>query len=594
MTGNGNFLCARSQDLSSGGHWGVSLSLRSLRDTIRRPRGARPAISREKNMKQKTFNLSLVLILMMAGLALAAAENTPAPAEDTVIRTTVERIDAARDPELLGETTPESELRIAELEARLMEGRQHPKPSAPMETVDLDPSVLLPLNPPVDLRDSDGGVVGPELFVNTNPSNAAAVNARSEVHEPAVAAAGDRVFYTANWYSATSSDGGANFSFVNPSPGPFGAPTGESFCCDQTMAHDPGSNTIFWLQQFYRTGSTDTGTQRINVDQNSDGVWDCAYDINTLLVGFPANTWFDFPDLTVSTNYLYHSSNTFTFSNGWAGGYVGRYPLAELASCSTPLTIDAFTSWDGSFRLSRGADTTMYFATHQSNVALRIWSWPDADSSPTSVTKSIAAWSNGSHSCPGPDGRNWCGRHDGRIQSGFVAGEALGFVWTPSQGGSFGYPYVRISTFDTGDDLAPVDDIDIWSPDLAYMYPSASVNTAGQLGGTVMWGGGATHYPSCSAWVADSPAEGDLVPLAHTLSIAGNYGAQNGDGRSGDYTMSEVYYPDDSQFVGACFAYETLGRGTSTYIRFGRTVATEIFADGFEDGNTAAWSSETP
>lgn len=58
--------------------------------------------------------------------------------------------------------------------------------------------------------------------------------------------------------------------------------------------------------------------------------------------------------------------------------------------------------------------------------------------------------------------------------------------------------------------------------------------------------------------------------------------------------MSEVYYPDDSQFVGACFAYETLGRGTSTYIRFGRTVATEIFADGFEGGNTAAWSSETP
>jgi hypothetical protein len=545
-------------------------------------------------MMQKLFNLSLVLVFMMVGAVSATAEETNEPNEDKVIHTTVDRIDEARDPALLDQSTPESERQIAELEARLVEGRQHPKPGAPMEILELDPSVLVPRNPPVDLRRTDGPVVGPELFVNTNPSDAVSVNSRSEVHEPAVAAAGDRVFYTANWYSATSSDGGENFSYVNPYPGPFAAPTGESFCCDQTMAHDPGSNTIFWLQQFYRTGSTNTGTQRINVDQNSDGVWDCAYDINTLMVGFPTNTWFDFPDLAVSSNYLYHSSNTFTFTNSWAGGYAGRYPLAELASCATPLTIDAFTSSSGSFRFSRGADTTMFFASHQSNAALRIWTWPDANPSPASSLKSIAAWSNGSHWCPGPDGENWCGFHDGRIQSGFLAGDTLGFVWTPSQGGSFPYPYVRISTFDTENGLAPVDDIDIWSPDLAYMYPSAAVNTAGELGGTIMWGGGDTHYPSCSAWVAESPAESDLVPLAHTLSIAGNYGAQNADERSGDYTMSEVYFPDTTQFVGACFAYPTIGRGTSSYIRFGRTLAPEIFADGFEGGNTNAWSSTNP
>ena len=545
-------------------------------------------------MNNKCVFLSVVSIVVWFG-SLSAEETGLPTTQNKVIHTTVERVSGEpTDPESLGAMTPEAEARIAELEARLMEGRQHPKPSAPMETIDLDPSILVPRNPPVNPMGPDGPGIGPELFVNTNPSDAASVSSRSEVHEPAVAAAGDRVFYTANWYTAASSDGGANFSYVNPYPGPFPNPTGEAFCCDQTMAHDPGSNTIFWLQQFIPGGSTNTGTQRINVDQNSDGSWDCAYDINTILVGFPANTWFDFPDLAVSSNYLYHSSNTFTFSGGWAGGYAGRYPLSELASCSTPLTIDAYSSGSGSFRFSRGADTTMYFASHQSNSALRIWSWPDAAPSPTSGTRAVTGWSNSNRSCPGPDGRNWCGRHDGRIQGGFITGDTVGFVWTPSQGGSFPFPYMRVSTFDAANDLTAIDDIDVWSPDVAYMYPSVSVNSAGQLGGTVMWGGGHTHHASCSVWVAESALEDDLVPLAQTLSIAGNYGAQNGDGRSGDYTLSEVFYPDDTQFVGACFAYQTLGRGTSTYIRFGRTPSTDIFIDGFESGDISAWTSSSP
>lgn len=547
-------------------------------------------------MNPKTLELSLVLTLMMAGAVPATAEESPVPPDEAVVHTTIERLDAApRDPDLLGETTEESDATISALQERLMQGRQHPQAGPPFEVVNVGPDVLVPRNPSTDPREMVDGESSVVLHVNSTSSNPAPVSYRSEVAEPAVAASGDRVFYTANWFAATSANGGADFDFVNPGPGPFPAPTGESFCCDQTMAHDPGSNTIFWLQQFYRTGSTNTGTQRINVDQNSDGTWDCAYDINTVLVGFPTNTWFDFPDLTVSSNALFHASNAFTFAGGWAGAYVGRYPLSELASCSTPLTIDGFrTTSSGSFRLSRGADTTMYFAAQPNNVSLRIWSWPDAETSPTMVSRSVAAWSDNSRQCAGPDGRNWCGFHDGRIQSGFVSGSTLGYVWTPSQGGSFPFPYMRVSTFDIGNDLAPVDDIDIWSPDVAFMYPSASVNSAGELGGTVMWGGGATDYASCSAWMAQTPTTGDFVPLNHTTSIAGAVGPSNNNSRSGDYTMSTSYYPDDLQFAGACFSYLSLGSSTTTYVRFGSDTNGEIFADGFETGNTTAWSWETP
>jgi len=542
----------------------------------------------------KISSVLCTFILLVTAAAVPAGENPPDPSAGTVLHTAVKRVALPRtDPETMGSATAESDARVAALQAKLSEGRQHPKPGSPMENIEFAPSVLVPHNPPVAVGSLDLPTAGPELYVNSQPSGAAPSNYyRSEIHEPAVAASGDRVFYTANWYAATSSDGGAGFNFVNPSPGPFAAPTGEVFCCDQTMAHDPGTNTIFWLQQFTPSGSsTNTGTQRINVDQNADGSWDCAFDINTILVGFSENTWFDFPDLAVSDNYLYHSSNAFTFNGSWAGGYAGRYPLSELAACTAdPLNIDAFRSSSGSFRFSRGAQTTMYFASHLNTQVLRVWRWPDDQSGPIAAVKYIAPWSNGNHSCPGPDGRDWCGRHDARIQGGFVTGDTVGFMWSPSQGGSFPFPYVRISTFDAANDLEPLEDIDLWSPDFAFIYPSVAVNGDGQLGGTVMWGGGDTHYPSCSVWVADEPDSGAFVPLDHTLSIAGNFGVTNGEDRSGDYTLANVYYPDDSQFVGACFAYPTLGSGTSTYVRFGRPLSDELFVDGFESGGTGAWN----
>ncbi len=540
-----------------------------------------------------------IMPLMIISIGAAAGDEPDRQTAETVLHTTVDKVAAEpRDPELLGGTTPDSDARIAELQERLMEARQHPEAGPPFDTVEVPADRLVPHNPATDPDGASDSSAPVTLFVNTTSSAAAPAFYRSEVAEPAVAASADRVFYSANWFGSSSDDGGQSFGFVNPSPGPYPAPSGESFCCDQSMAHDPGTNTMFWLQQFIPTNfsppTTDTGTQRINVDQNSDGSWDCAYDITTTLVGLPTGTWFDFPDLAVSSNYLYHASNAFRFSFNWAGGFVGRYPLAELAACATPLTIDAFTSWSGSFRLSRGADDVMYFAAQPNNVSLRIWSWPDGADTPSWVQPPVAPWSNDARQCPGPDGRNWCGFHDGRLQSGFVTGSTVGFMWTPSQGGGFPFPYLRISTFDAANDLEPLDDIDVWSPDVAYMYPSSSVNAAGELGGTVMWGGGDTHYPSCSAWMAASPTADDLVPLEHVTSIAGTVGPSNNSSRSGDYTMSATYYPDDLQFAGACFAYLNLGSSTTTYVRFGRQAVPEVFADGFVSGDTTSWGASNP
>ncbi|MEM1178650.1 MAG: hypothetical protein AAGM22_09925, partial [Acidobacteriota bacterium] len=95
-----------------------------------------------------------------------------------------------------------------------------------------DPDSIRPWSGPADTS-AMRGTDPLTLEVNGTPSGAG--GASSVVNEPSVAAVGDYVFYTANWYAAASTDGGENWTFVNPNSGPFPAPDGEIFCCDQQV-----------------------------------------------------------------------------------------------------------------------------------------------------------------------------------------------------------------------------------------------------------------------------------------------------------------------------------------------------------------------
>jgi hypothetical protein len=90
----------------------------------------------------------------------------------------------------------------------------------------------------------------------------------------------------------------------------------------------------------------------------------------------------------------------------------------------------------------------MYFAAQPNNVSLRIWSWPDGADTPSWVQPPVAPWSNDARQCPGPDGRNWCGFHDGRLQSGFVTGSS---TTTYVRFGRRAVPEVFADGFESGD-----------------------------------------------------------------------------------------------------------------------------------------------
>lgn len=161
----------------------------------------------------------------------------------------------------------------------------------------------------------------------------------SRVDEPSVGMNGRVVFYTGNWYAAVSGDYGKTFSYINPYDN-FPAdgnldPVNGGFCCDQVTYYDESRDALFWLLQYSRGGGTNT--QRIAVASSADDVlnntW-TLYDLTPGDFGFPATGfWLDFPDLSVSDDNLYHTTNVFlTPVNGTAQGTQSGTTLQDVSA----------------------------------------------------------------------------------------------------------------------------------------------------------------------------------------------------------------------------------------------------------------------
>ncbi|MCB1057452.1 MAG: hypothetical protein KDD11_18285, partial [Acidobacteria bacterium] len=455
------------------------------------------------------------------------------------------------------------------------------------------PADIVPWTPPVTTGATERAGEPIYVDVNGNPTSAAPGGFSSRVNEPSVAATGDYVFYTANWYAAASTDAGVSWSYVNPYTGPFPEPAGEDFCCDQQAHYDNASNTVFWLQQLIPATAASNGTQRVNVDQGANGTWDCFYDVTPQQAGFANLSFPDYPDLALSDQHLFLTSNIFpTNGGGFLGAFVARLPLAQMTTCAaTSATFYTDTSF-GSFRLTQEAGATMYFADLETTSSIRVWSWPQASASPSSVTRIINSFLIGTRACPGPDSRDWCGFIDSRLLGGALAGNRAAFFWVAQQNpvGGFPFPYTQGVILDTSNSLAVLEQPLIWSNDAAWVYPSASANSNGDLGGTIMWGGG-TFFPQCSVWLVDDANGDSFSPFDHQVVISGTSGPSSN--RSGDYLSTRNHHPYDLGYSGTCFSYLSSSTGTSRYVRFGRTEAfvTNLFTDGFESGNVSAWSS---
>ncbi len=397
------------------------------------------------------------------------------------------------------------------------------------------------------------------LIRNLGLGDAATSTQTSTVGEPTAAASGNNLFVTGNWYASRSTDGGANWSLVDPFTTLPSAAGG--FCCDQIVFYDPGHDIWIWILQYVRSGTSNIF--RVAISRGgSFGSW-YWWDFSPQALNASwTDLWFDYPDAATSSNHLYLTFNAFTSAGAWQRAVVFKMPLATLASGASLGYQWWSTTTHGSLRLTQGATGSMFFASHNGGTTLRVFGWPDASNTVGFWDVKVSAWSAGPYSAPGPGGVEWLGRTDSRITAAWIAGTRAGFMWTAAAGSGRPFPYAKAAVVDVTT-RALVEQPDLWSQNAAYAYPAACPNAQGVVGLSVFYGGNARHpahvvgFRDGSAW--------RLV-----ISRSGTNGPT--DAKWGDYLSCRRHQPNSSEWVASGF---TLQGGTDRrnvepqYVHFG-------------------------
>jgi hypothetical protein len=373
----------------------------------------------------------------------------------------------------------------------------------------------------------------------------------STVGEPSVAASGDEIFLSGNWYATKSLDGGSTWTFVNPYtllPSP-----GSEFCCDQSVLYDPTRNLFFWLLQYVRNAGG-TNVLRLAAKKGGTLADDSWYWWDFSPKGTDpawAAEWFDYPDLELSDNFLYLTTNSFE-GEEWRRSVVFRFSLDGLAA-SAELTYRHWsTSENFSLRCVSGAAGVMHFASHNSLSQVRVFSWPETDDSPSFRDVDVSPWSAGAYVAQGPDGVNWLQRCDPRITGAWAADGTIGLAWTANRRGTRPFPYVRVVEIDEPT-LQNSVDRDIWSPNYAYGYPAGCPSDAGEVGISLFRGGNTINPDHLVGVWNDATQTWELQ-----VTASGTNGPV--DDKWGDYLACRRLAPDGSSWIASGY---TLQGGSS-------------------------------
>jgi hypothetical protein len=502
------------------------------------------------------------------------------------------------------------------------------RPTNPETVVKILPEALLETPAPEQAAPQAPGTF--TFFRNTALNGAPVVggqtlNAYIPI-EPSGAANGRVIFYTTNSYAAFSGDGGQTFTYLNPfdifpQDGTNDAING-GFGGDQVVYYERTRGLMFWLLQYFPDNTTNM--QRLVVFRSQADVlnlnWPsiAIYDFTPATYGFttpPAGAsgfWLDFPDLAVSDNFLYLTTNVFqrtptcpapagtTSTCTFAGAVIARIPLNQLALAAGQINFNFYTDAHSSYRCTHGAHETMYWGSHNSTTQIRIYRWAENSGNIAWDDVNHTAYNTGTMTATSPDGSNFAARADDKILGAWVANGVIGFMWNAAQGGGFAFPHVQVLRFNESDRRL-LSQGQIFNNNNAFLYPSVHPNDSGDIGGTMASGGG-IFYPAALAWIADDFNGGTITPLEHLAFALGTAGpcdpafappAGGCYNRWGDYFSTRVSVPYGNTWVGTGFVVNGAGGVTRDprYVWFGRERDTPpptntIFVS---LGNTSGW-----
>ncbi len=341
-----------------------------------------------------------------------------------------------------------------------------------------------------------------------------------QVDEPSVANNGSTVFYTGNFYTARSTDGGTTWAFRKPWADM------SDFCCDQDVVYNPSRSVFLWS----RLGLPPlSGGNVLRLGISPDAKYWLFYNIHPFNLN-PVwdGQWFDYPTLAFSNNYLYVAANTYAGTNPLTAAFqnsvIMRLGLDDLKN-GTPLDYRYYSAaWPYfTFAPVQGALNVMYWGTHVYTSTIRLYSWDESSSQISFKDIGIPSFlgtDSGQASCPSPDGADICPRTDDRVLGGWVSNGIIGFLWDVRQGNGFPYPYIDVVRFDE-QTLTYIDNPIIWNSAYAWIYGWASPNARGDLG-LVAFVAGSTVYPSLEVGIKDDYSGAPPPWEFHTVGVSTN------------------------------------------------------------------------
>jgi hypothetical protein len=316
---------------------------------------------------------------------------------------------------------------------------------------------------------------------------------------------------------------------------------------------------VAWVLQYVRDNQQNTLRIAVNTDGDlSSGNWDLHDLTPTQIDPNWTNQWFDYNHVTISRNFLYVVTNMFDFNDSFTQCVVFRFSLDALKE-GTLDTLDLFVAPNDYFslRATEGANDEIFFFAHKSTATMTVFRWPETDTDPTSFDVDVSPWTRGTLFSQTPDGSNWLQRGDGRITGAWAAGTKIGALWMGNAKDQMPNPFIRAICVDTMTESL-IAEPDMWTPDFALGYPSAGVNKNGQVGVTLLYGGG-------TAFVNHAVGKLDLDTMTWSLrrSVLGTNGPA--DNKCGDYLCCSSDTENDAGWISSGFTLN--GGRTRLFVR---------------------------
>jgi Divergent InlB B-repeat domain/PASTA domain len=383
------------------------------------------------------------------------------------------------------------------------------------------------------------------------------------VPEPSIAANGQVSLLTWNWYAAVTTNGGASFSYLNP----FLQNAYGGFCCDQSAYYDPSRDLYIWVVQFVadNTGNAVRLLVAKGASQLESGNF-LSWDVTPQQVGALTGVWYDQPKVARSSNDLYIEVTSYN-GDSFVGSVMLRFALDDLAA-GNPLKYDPYHPSVGTPAFADGATDTMYFAGHVTTSKLRVFRWPESAGAAgvTSFDVSHDPYPNTlPYRCPRSGGSqtgDWCQRDDDRVMGGWISGGVLGFDWDASQGqvGSrtFPFPHVHFVRIGAASQKL-IDQPILWSDKYAFAYAAVAHDGSGDLGGTVMYGGGNT-FENCGIIIHDGYTAGTGFWELDGIETSD---ADSEEPLGGDYLAARADPTNANRWNATCYALHGGGAGSN-------------------------------